>query len=223
MIPFATTQRLILRAWRDSDKDSIFTALNDPRVAHGISGELVPQSDTGWERLKIDLDKTFMVLVIEIKKEYLYMRGHDPNEIEDELEPEVERREKRKFVGMVTLDQTQAKNRNTELGIFLAFAWWSKGLGTEVLQWLLKYNFETLGMHRMTLHAYGDNMNAIELYKHLGYVEEGRMREAVTHEGAWIDVVIMSMLDREWQAAKTRPIDLSKFEDVVVSTIFRLG
>jgi len=48
------------------------------------------------------------------------------------------------------------------------------------------------------------------------------MRESVSHEGTWIDVYIMSMLDREWKETKEWQVDASQFDIVVVSTVLRL-
>jgi len=223
MIPFATTQYLILRPWRESDKDSLLTLLNDQRVAHGvIQGPPVPAPDALWDTWKIALSKLFAAFILEIKPEFLYMRGNDPNELDDALEPEEQKREKRKFVGLVFLTQTEVKNKDTEFAIALAFAWWGKGLGTEVLQWLMRYNFEALGMHRLTLHALGDNPRAVELYKYLGFVEEGKLREAIYHETHWVDQYVMSILDREWKERNERELDTSTFHDVVVQAVLRI-
>ncbi|EJU01286.1 acyl-CoA N-acyltransferase [Dacryopinax primogenitus] len=223
MIPFATTEHLILRPWRPSDAASFFSLYNDQRVAHGIVlGYPVPWPEARWESILAALNRMLLLLVLEIKPEFMYMRRSDPEEIEDERDSEGEKREKRKIVGFVSLVLPEPKNRDTEFSIALAFAWWSLGLGTEVLTWLMRYNFDKLGMHRLTLHAFGDNERAVELYKHLGFVLEGTMREAVLHDNEWIDLVVMGILDREWEAVRRRPLDLAAFDDVIVQSVMRL-
>ncbi|KZO94644.1 acyl-CoA N-acyltransferase [Calocera viscosa TUFC12733] len=224
MIPFATTKHLILRPLQESDKDSVFSLLNDQRVQHGNNlGQRVPFPDMLWELVRTQaLSQLLFLLVVEIKNEFLYMRGDDPNEIEDEQAPEAVRRQRRKFVGGVTLRLAESRNRDTELGISLAFAWWGKGLGTELLQWLLEHNFTQLNMHRMSLGVFGDNDRAIELYNYLGFVEEGRIREGLAHENGWVDFVKMGMLDREWQARKGQMGSTSAFDDVVVATMCKV-
>ncbi|KZT60058.1 acyl-CoA N-acyltransferase [Calocera cornea HHB12733] len=195
MIPFATTKHLTLRAVRDSDKDAVFSLMNDQRVAFGNNeGWHVPVSDMMWEAAKPQLLQSQLLLaVVEIKRE---------------------------FVGGLNLHLAQPKDRDTDLGISLAFAWWGKGLGTELLQWALEHNFTQLNMHRMSLGVFGDNERAIELYKYLGFVEEGRVREGRCREGgAWVDFVRMGMLDREWQARKDQLGSTAQFDDVVVSTV----
>jgi len=170
-------------------------------------------------KLKASFEQTLVVVVVEIKKEFLFMRGHDPEEMEDELESEISRREKRKFVGFTSLGQEEPKNREVSMGIALAFAWWGKGLGAELLQWLLQHTFEKLGMHRMSLSVHGDNDRAIELYKYLGFVEEGRTREVLARPDGRVDVVRMGMLGREWHARELKQGLISAFDDVVVSCV----
>ena len=36
-----------------------------------------------------------------------------------------------------------------------------------------------------------------------GFVEEGRHRESVLHDGRWYDEVLMSILDHEWAARRS--------------------
>ena len=36
-----------------------------------------------------------------------------------------------------------------------------------------------------------------------GFVEEGRLRESVLHDGRWYDEVLMSILDHEWAARRS--------------------
>ncbi len=36
-----------------------------------------------------------------------------------------------------------------------------------------------------------------------GFVEKGRLRESVLHDGRWYDEVLMSILDHEWAARRS--------------------
>jgi hypothetical protein len=40
-------------------------------------------------------------------------------------------------------------------------------------------------------------------YQKAGFVEEGRYRESVLHDGRWYDAVLMSILDHEWAARRS--------------------
>jgi RimJ/RimL family protein N-acetyltransferase len=74
-----------------------------------------------------------------------------------------------------------------------------KGYGTEALKLLLDYGFNTLNLNRIDLKVNDFNLRAIECYRNLGFIEEGRMREATFVNGKYHDQIIMSMLRREWK------------------------
>ncbi len=47
----------------------------------------------------------------------------------------------------------------------------------------------------------GTNERSHRTYARLGFVEEGVLREEYFHDGAWHDMLRMSMLAREWPTA----------------------
>ena len=61
--------------------------------------------------------------------------------------------------------------------------------------------FDSIGLHRIFLTVDVENARAIASYRKVGFVEEGRMRGAFFHDGAWADALLMSILEQEWPAA----------------------
>lgn len=90
------------------------------------------------------------------------------------------------------------KNASANLGVILGPPYWSAGHGTDALRVLVRYGFTELGLHRIGLEVFAYNTRAIATYRRLGFVEEGRRRELLYHKGARHDVVLMSLLAREW-------------------------
>ena len=83
---------------------------------------------------------------------------------------------------------------------------WGQGYGTEAMQLLLEHAFNTLNLNRVDLHVYDDNQRAIEMYKRVGFVEEGRLRDYHFREGKYFDTLIMSILRDEWiEGRRGRP------------------
>ncbi|MHB1431760.1 MAG: GNAT family N-acetyltransferase, partial [Streptosporangiaceae bacterium] len=74
---------------------------------------------------------------------------------------------------------------------------------------LLRYGFERLGLHRISLDVLDFNPRARRVYANLGFVTEGVLREEHRWGDEWIDVTIMSMLAREWQSYRGRPTPTS--------------
>jgi len=74
-----------------------------------------------------------------------------------------------------------------------------RGLGRRLLSELLRIVFDETGAHRFFLDVVEDNLRARHLYTTFGFVEEGVMREATQRDGQWLSLVVMSILDREYQ------------------------
>ena len=74
-----------------------------------------------------------------------------------------------------------------------------RGLGRRLLSELLHIVFDEIGAHRFFLDVVEDNVRARHLYASFGFREEGVMREATQRDGAWVSLVLMSVLDREYR------------------------
>lgn len=88
-------------------------------------------------------------------------------------------------------------------------AQWGKGYGSEVTRLMLHYAFDILNLHRVQLHVWTENLRGIRAYEKAGFVREGRLREAMRHDGQYCDFYVMGILDHEWRslahADKTHP------------------
>ncbi|KAK0638821.1 acyl-CoA N-acyltransferase [Cercophora newfieldiana] len=93
-------------------------------------------------------------------------------------------------------------HRSAEMGLCFAPEERGKGYGSEAINWALDWGFRKGGLHRVGLAAFGYNPGAVRLYKRLGFVEEGREREALWFERRWWDVVSMGMLEGEWEVLR---------------------
>jgi len=92
------------------------------------------------------------------------------------------------------------RNRSAEFGIFIGdTAYWDQGYGTEVVRLILKHGFFTLNLHRIFLRVFADNPRAIRVYEKVGFVHEGRQRQAAYWNGKYQDVLLMSVLRPEWE------------------------
>jgi ribosomal protein S18 acetylase RimI-like enzyme len=93
-------------------------------------------------------------------------------------------------------------HRNVMMGLSFAEGYRGRGYGGEAVNWALDWAFMHAGFHRMCISAFSFNHNALKLYRKLGFVEEGREREAVRHFRGWHDIINLSMLEHEWEALR---------------------
>jgi RimJ/RimL family protein N-acetyltransferase len=73
-----------------------------------------------------------------------------------------------------------------------------KGYGRISTRFVKEYCFGVLKYHRLWLDAYTDNETAIGLYKKEGFVQEGLLRECKRNGDQYRSMVIMSMLENEY-------------------------
>jgi RimJ/RimL family protein N-acetyltransferase len=107
------------------------------------------------------------------------------------------------LVGNVHLWGARPKDRCATLAIALGREYIGQGLGTDAVRVMVGYGFREMGLHRIQLSVALYNHGAIRVYEKAGFVEEGRHRESVLHDGRWYDDVLMSILDHEWAAHRS--------------------
>ena len=107
------------------------------------------------------------------------------------------------LVGNIGLFDVRTKDRVAELGIALGREYIGRGYGTDAVRVIVDYGFREMGLHRIQLSVAPYNPAGIRAYEKAGFVEEGRHRESVLHDGRWYDEVLMSILDREWAARRS--------------------
>ncbi|MFF5292666.1 GNAT family N-acetyltransferase [Paractinoplanes globisporus] len=104
-------------------------------------------------------------------------------------------------IGHVALFGAEAHNRTATFAIIIGPPFQGQGYGTEATRLMVGYGFTELGLHRIQLAATGFNERALHTYEKVGFVEEGRDRQAIFRGGKWHDQVRMGILDHEWWAA----------------------
>ena len=101
-----------------------------------------------------------------------------------------------RIVGILTLEGSKRRNvRHTAvLGITVAKEWRGQGVGRRLMIQAIEWARQTGILQRIELHVFARNEIAIALYESLGFVVEGRRRNAVIRDGEYIDDLVMSLL-----------------------------
>ena len=106
--------------------------------------------------------------------------------------------ESNNLIGSCQLHSINHVHRSTELQIRIGEPtqrgqWY----GTEEVLLSLDFAFKDLNLHRVYLHVFSTNAAAIRLYEKIGFGHEGLLRKAAHIDGAYMDVVVMSILREE--------------------------
>ena len=103
--------------------------------------------------------------------------------------------------GFVILQGCRNQHRSVELKR-LVLQTKGQGLGRACVRLLVQMAFRDLGAHRFWLDVKSLNERALALYRSEGFVEEGRLRESVKTDDGFDSLIVMSMLESEYAAAR---------------------
>jgi RimJ/RimL family protein N-acetyltransferase len=175
-------ERVRLRADERSDIPSFIQWLNDPDVR---------------EHLLVDLQ------ISQANEEQWFESMLKSPREEQPLAIEIKDGDGWKLIGNCSFMGLDWHTRSAEVGLFIGDkSCWDKGYGTEVMQLLLRHGFETMNLNRIYLRVHVPNQRGIRCYEKVGFVTEGRLRQAVYKNGEYQDVLIMSVLRSEWIPSK---------------------
>lgn len=172
-------KRLRLRAVERQDLIAFQRWVNDPEVTAGllIDWPLSMADEEDWFTATRQRPKYEQPLVIEVQSEGEWLA-----------------------IGNVSLININWTVRSAEIGIMIGEkTFWNQGYGSEAMQTLINWAFSRLNLNRIYLHVYETNPRAIRAYQKIGFVQDGRLRQAHYADGRYWDVFIMSVLRSDWQ------------------------
>jgi RimJ/RimL family protein N-acetyltransferase len=109
-------------------------------------------------------------------------------------------RESDQLVGITGLHQIEFKDRHACFGILIGEkSQWGKGYCTEATILMVGYAFDTLNLHRVSLHVVEHNVAAIRSYLKVGFQQEGVLRDALFREGRYHNLIAMAILLDDWR------------------------
>jgi diamine N-acetyltransferase len=173
------SERIRLRSVEKADLPTFVAWLSDPEVTEGLAlyRSLSMAEEEQWFEKMLTRPQDERPFVIEARTE-------DGWEV----------------IGNLAFFDIKWRERSAELGIMIGEKrYWNQGYGGDALRALLKFGFDTLNLHRVFLRVYETNQRAIRAYEKIGFVHEGRMRQAEYKMGRYIDVYLMSILRSEWK------------------------
>ena len=104
-------------------------------------------------------------------------------------------------IGFVILQGCRNPNRSVELKrIVMRSDAQGRGIGRICIRLLARMAFRDFGAHRFWLDVKASNVRAQALYRSLGFIEEGRLRESVRIAGGYDSLIVMAMLESEHAA-----------------------
>lgn len=107
--------------------------------------------------------------------------------------------EKEEKIGYVRFDEIDLANRSVRVGADIHVKYRGKGYGEKTYRLILEFCFKYLNFNRVWLLVMENNEVALNLYKKIGFKEEGVMRKAIYRDGKYYDYIMMSILKEEYK------------------------
>jgi RimJ/RimL family protein N-acetyltransferase len=91
--------------------------------------------------------------------------------------------------------------RRGELAFWIEPDEQGNGYATAAGQLLIKYAFDTIGLHKIVARVFEENYASQRVIDKLGFSQEGTFRNEVYVDGNWQDYYRYGLLESDWEAA----------------------
>lgn len=104
---------------------------------------------------------------------------------------------KDKLIGTISLVfQNDVYQRNAEIGYWIGEKFWLKGIGTIAVEYMTRYGFDVLKLHRIYAEVFENNIGSMIVLEKNGYKREGVLRDDVYKNGKYLDTIVYSKLNK---------------------------
>jgi [ribosomal protein S5]-alanine N-acetyltransferase len=83
---------------------------------------------------------------------------------------------------------------NAELGYWIGETYWNQGFATEAAMAVVKFGFESLGLHKIYANYFSNNTASGKVMKKVGMIQEGYLKEHVRHWGDYKDLFVFGIV-----------------------------
>ena len=177
-LPVLTNKGVTLRELRISDAQSLFAMLTTEEVSRFISPP--PSTVEGFER--------FIAWTIRQRELGTYacfavtVQGSDT------------------AIGIFQVRELEPGFQTAEWGFAIGSPYWGTGAFQKGAELVINFAFETVGIHRLEARAAVKNGRGNGALRKIGAVQEGVLRKSFYRHGEYLDQVLWTILDEDWEA-----------------------
>lgn len=178
--PQMETDRFILRKTEERDTRDLFELYSEEEVLKYT--QLLPFSaeDEAWHEMNWHLE----IFTQQIGIRWL-----------------IEEKRSGKVIGTCGFLHYLKEYGHTEIGYDLAPSYWRRGIMSEVAAPILAFGFNSMKLNRIEAKVDPANAASIGLLTKLGFKQAGELREYEIEEGNFIELLVFSMLRKEFSVS----------------------
>ncbi len=177
--PTIKTERLILRPYRLEDAAELQRLIGERDVVSTMTNVPYPYEDgtaeewIGGRRESFEKGKTVDFAITHRQEGFL--------------------------IGGASLVDIDQPSERAEIAYWIGKPYWRKGYGTEAAKAIVKYGFETLGLHRINGRHFKRNPASGRILEKIGMKHEGCQRQAYKKWGKFEDWELYGILRSEYE------------------------
>ncbi|SFD84564.1 Protein N-acetyltransferase, RimJ/RimL family [Paenibacillus catalpae] len=103
------------------------------------------------------------------------------------------------LIGSICTIHCNPRSGTFKYGISIFRDHWRRGYATDAVTIILRYYFKELRYQKVNAHVYAFNDGSIALQEHLGFVQEGRIRDMIFTNGKHHDEYIYGLTKIEYE------------------------
>lgn len=115
----------------------------------------------------------------------------------------IAKKENDEMLGTIGFHNWSKMHHRAEIGYELKKEEWRKGIMTEVLETVLPFAFEQLGLNRIGATVRKENRGSRELLHKFGFTEEGNLQEYQYYLGKYYDLLMYGLVSKKYPQRKT--------------------
>ena len=182
--PQLETKHLILRQLKSSDTEAMFRYLSDPEVTRYLDTQ--PHQTLEQTRHLLNFLNSFF-------EQGQGFRWGIVQKSHNSAGP---------VIGTCGYHAWVKTHRRAEIGYELARSWWGQGVMAEAISALLPFGFEEMGLNRVEAMVLIGNTASAHFLEKLNFQKEGLLKEYEFIQGKAQNVLLFSMLRKDFLSAK---------------------
>ncbi len=116
-------------------------------------------------------------------------------------------RSNHQHIGNISL-RISWQNRSGEIAIIIGNKeFWGKSIGAEAYRLIIELGFNRLDLHRLWSGMASDNRAMVRIMEKLGFIREGRSREALFKDGRYLDIENWGVINQK-QPVSSLPVEV---------------
>ena len=174
-----TTERLILREFKESDWPDVLAYQSDPRYLRYYE----------WTKRTPEAVQAFV-------RGFFDQQQEQPR---TKFQLAVTLKPGGPLIGSCGIRMESAVAHEGDIGYELSPRHWGHGYATEAARAMVQFGFTELRLHRICAWCIADNVASTRVLEKLGMRLEGRFRDKEYFKGRWWDTALYAILDHEWR------------------------